>query len=296
MIAVFTLLAGVVAGVQNAAADITDPTEGAWVDEKHPVVIELFTSTNCSACMIADRILYDISKNPNVIALSCHVKYWDENTLKDPTGLEACTYRQWAYKSSGRMDKADIKIPYIMVDGTQNINNDRLGHFYNHLQAIRHNALRKPLWIGMKWGAKDKILVTLPQTPRNYRINLKDSFSVWLIRYQDYIIQKVKDGDNQDRVLRFSNVVRKAKHIAKWHGDGRTIEVSVPVPDQGNERGGYVAIIHETNGSDIYAAGKVPDYKVRKPKKEKTAKTPSVDKQKEGKKTGAETTQTPLLQ
>ncbi len=253
----------------HVRAAIEDTTEGAWIDENHPVIIEVFTSSNCSACMIADRILYDIAKNPNVIALSCHVKYWDENTLNNPTGLEACTYRQWAYKSAGRMDSADIKIPYTVIDGANQINNNRLHVFYERLLAIRENALFHPLWVDLRWGAKDKVLVTLPQAPRGFRIDLQDSFSVWLIRYQDYMIQKVRDGDDQERVLRFSNVVKKAKHIAKWHGESRTIEVAVPEPPQDNERGGYVVLIHETNGSDIYAAGKLSDYRLRKKPEEK---------------------------
>ena len=231
-----------------------------WTDGKSPLVVELFTATNCSACMIADRYLYEMIKDPNVIALSCHVKYWDENTLKNPTGLEACTYRQWAYRSSGRMDDTDVRIPYIMIDGAHNVRlNDRL-NFFDQVQRGRSTAQRTPLWIDMAWGEQDSVLVTLPDAPRNFNINLYNSFSVWLIRYQDYNIQRVIDPKGNQRVLRFSNVVQKAKHIAKWHGEGRTIEVNVPpLPEDKSERGGYAVIIHEMNGSDIYAAGKLTD-------------------------------------
>ena len=256
-----------------ARAEIPDPTKGAWSDPEHPLVIELFTASNCSACITADRILYDMAKDPNVIALSCHVQYWDEHTLSDPTGLEACTYRQWAYKSSGRMDDAEVKIPYMVVDGNESVFTGRLDFFYPRVQIVRERAPRLPLWIGMQWKGKDKILVTFPEIPRNYNINLRDSFSVWLIRYEDFIIQKIKGKDGKDRVLRFSNVVRKAKHIAKWHGESRTIEVAVPEPEGGSKKGGYVVIIHETNGSEIYAAGKLVDFKAENDQKNPEPKT-----------------------
>lgn len=251
---------------KDAIAQIEDKTKGAWIDEGHPLVIELFTSSNCSACMPADRILYDVSKQKNVIALGCHIDYWDKETLMDPTGLEECTYRQWAYRNSGRLSGGKIRVPHFMINGEYSIGRSKTEIFYHFLTNVKNMPTPKPSFIHMKWKDKDTLLVEMPDANRDIRE--KDSFSVWLIRYQDYLIQKVSQGDTAGRVLRFTNVVRDAKHIAKWHGERRTIEVDVPMPAGGKERGGYVTIIHEINGSEIVAAGKVPDYKIRKKKKE----------------------------
>jgi hypothetical protein len=117
----------------------------------------------------------------------------------------------------------------------------------------------------MKWAAENAIHITLPNAPEDNNYKKTDSFSVWLIRYRDYSIEKVQDGDGNPRVLRFTNVVEKAKHVGKWHGKSRTIEIEVPVPDEAkSKRGGYVVLVHEVNGSDIYAAGKLPDFKRQK--------------------------------
>jgi len=240
-----------------------------WKDPEYPVVVELFTAPDCSACIPADRLLYDISKKKNVIALGCHIDYWDRTTMDDPTGLEECTYRQWAYKSSGAMSSAEIEVPHFMINGNFSINGIRMREFYGILRSAMDNWVVRPLFINMTWKDEDTLLVTLPKTDRE--VGNEDSFSVWLVRYQDSLIEKIDKGETAGRVLRFSNVVRDARHIAKWHGDSRTIEVDVPTPPGGKERGGYVTIIHQINGSDILAAGKVLDYVLQDEKTEEKA-------------------------
>lgn len=254
----FVLLA-LFAAIPFAYAQIQDDTDGEWKpDDESPLVVELFTATNCSACMTADRVLYDISKMKNVIALGCHINYWDDQTMMDPTGLEECTYRQWAYRSSGMMGSTNIRVPHFMVNGYYSVNNSQTRQIYNRMGLANHSN-HKPALVMMEWKDKDTVSIHMPNA--NRKIDARDSFSVWLIRYQDYMIQKVDMGQTAGRVLRFTNVVREAKHIAKWHGKQRSIEVDVDTPPGGAERGGYVVMIHAINGSEIIAAGKLPDYR-----------------------------------
>lgn len=250
---------------KSKSSVVIDDTDGSWkADDGSPIVVELFTATNCSACMPADRILYDIAKMPNVIALGCHINYWDEHTLGDPTGLEECTYRQWAYRSSGMFGGTNIKVPHFMINGVYSVDSGKTRLFYNRLTQAKE-AKNKPAQIFMEWADEDSLRIHMPAA--NRKIGENDSFSVWLIRYQDYMIQKVDSGQTAGRVLRFTNVVKGAKHIAKWHGKVRTIEVDVDKPPGGAERGGYVTIIHQINGSEVVAAGKVADYKSEDAKK-----------------------------
>ncbi len=260
-LAILTVLSLIIGGVAIAEEKhFMDDTDGSWrVDDGTPIVVELFTATNCSACMPADRILYDISKEKNVIALGCHINYWDEHTLGDPTGLEECTYRQWAYRSSGMLAGTNVKVPHFMINGIYSVDNSHTRLFYSRLQQAKRSKIHRPALVFMEWVDEDTLRIHMPNA--NRKIDSRDSFSVWLIRYQDHMIQRVEEGQTAGRVLRFSNIVRGAKHIAKWHGTMRTIEVDVEKPIDGPERGGYVTIIHQINGSEIMAAGKVPDYK-----------------------------------
>ncbi len=63
----------------------------------HPVVIELFTSQGCSDCPAADRIVTELSKRKDVLALSLPITYWDMLGWKDTFATEANTYRQKSY-------------------------------------------------------------------------------------------------------------------------------------------------------------------------------------------------------
>src|SRR5690606_13611893 len=101
--------------------------------------------------------------------------------------------------------------------------------------------------IFMKW--KDKDTVTI-HTPEAQNPDLRDwrSASLWLIRYKDIEIEKVDEGVNKGRVLRFSNVIQSIDHIAKWYGPARIIDVDVAAPEGGEMRGGYVVIAQELMG------------------------------------------------
>ena len=46
-------------------------------------VVELFTSQGCSSCPPADKIIGELAKDPNVIALSMPIDYWDYLGWKD---------------------------------------------------------------------------------------------------------------------------------------------------------------------------------------------------------------------
>jgi hypothetical protein len=47
------------------------------------VVVELFTSQGCSDCPAADRLLTDLAKRRDVVALSFPITYWDMLGWKD---------------------------------------------------------------------------------------------------------------------------------------------------------------------------------------------------------------------
>ena len=82
-------------GVVFAAAVIT----GAWAGqhEQRPVVVELFTSQGCSDCPAADRLVTELAKRKDVIALSLPITYWDMLGWKDTYATDANTQRQKSY-------------------------------------------------------------------------------------------------------------------------------------------------------------------------------------------------------
>src|SRR5258708_12704749 len=60
-------------------------------------VVELFTSQGCSSCPAADKIIGELARDPNVIALSLPIDYWDYLGWKDTLADSPFTPRQKAY-------------------------------------------------------------------------------------------------------------------------------------------------------------------------------------------------------
>ena len=89
-------------------------------------VVELFTSQGCSSCPPADKIVGELAKDPNVIALSMPIDYWDYLGWKDTLADSRFSARQKAY-SHVRGDR-NLYTPQMIVNGSaQVIGSDRAG-------------------------------------------------------------------------------------------------------------------------------------------------------------------------
>ena len=88
-----------------------DPAAGA----EPRAVIELFTSQGCSSCPAADKLIGEMSKDPNVIALSLAVDYWDYLGWKDTNAISGHSNRQRAY-AKVRGDR-EVYTPQVVVNG-----------------------------------------------------------------------------------------------------------------------------------------------------------------------------------
>jgi len=84
-----------------------------------PVVVELFTSQGCSSCPPADKILGELAKRDDVIALSLHVDYWDYLGWKDDFASPAHTARQQGYATA--LGERMMFTPQMIIGGTDSV-------------------------------------------------------------------------------------------------------------------------------------------------------------------------------
>jgi hypothetical protein len=245
-------------------------SQQAALEEKKtdaPIVIELFTASDCTACVLADRMIYDAAKDKQVIALSCHIKdingSLDSSSPKyNPDGgtgpMDPCIFRQWSYENRRTQSDVSINIPTFVFNGENKLGVDSMPAFLNTLRSYHFSGRNKALEVLMQWKDKDTLTINLPQHPNSAKERI--SGSVWLIRYKDMEVQKIESGQNAGRVLRFSNIIQDSRHIGKWYGGMRSIEVDVTAPKGGKDRGGYVVVVQEMMGEPMQAAGKLEDY------------------------------------
>lgn len=252
------------------------PRNSVAVDS--PIVIELYTSSDCSACIFADRVIYDATQDKQVIALSCHVKdptsmsrdgKQEDVTEKIDGPLDPCVFRHWALGGGHRAGEITLAMPAFFFNGQGSISGNKLRFFDSALRRHHYMPPNNIQEAMMRWKDRNTISIHLPKgSPKLGRVNA----SVWLVRYKDMAVERMDKGVNKGRVLRFSNVIQDITHIAKWHGAARVIDVDVTPPQGGKERGGYAILAAERLGSPYLVAGKLKDYPLASDIEEETEK------------------------
>jgi hypothetical protein len=178
-------------------------------------VIELFTSQGCSSCPEADRVIGELAAEGRVIALSVPVDYWDYLGWKDTLAQHAHSLRQRGY--AGARGDRQVYTPQVVVNGTAQV----IGSDRQAIEAACKNA------------AKAAVPVTLTRDGTNIEVDIGAGqgapASVWLLTVARATPVAIGRGENHDRTVTYSNVVRSWQHVAEW--TGAPMKSSVPLPE-----------------------------------------------------------------
>ena len=204
-----------------------------------PVVIELFTSQSCSSCPPADKNLAVLAENPNVIALSFHVTYWDHLHWKDTLSQQFATDRQRAYANYKRNGR--VYTPQMIVNGDEEFVGSRSGDIQRSLSRAQQI---EPITISK--DGSSQIKAVLPKLA-------KGNYTLWLAGTKNSHTQSIPSGENRGRTVTYKDTVVHYEQAGNWDGHPREIFIDLP---SGVTADNYVVLVQKDGYGAILAAGK----------------------------------------
>lgn len=190
---------------------------------KAATVYELFTARDCPSCPRADELFLKIARNhPDIIALACHVTYFDRPGRKDNLSAPFCDGRQTGYKDSKVLPK--IYTPAAVINGNRAVRGNDADSLSEGLRGAGADVIQ-PVRLNLRGNY---LTITLPDLPQG------EAADVWLFAYD------------------YGYAVKHLTKLLRW--DGRSAEMAFPVTDM--PAAGYAVIAQRTNQTRIVAAGK----------------------------------------
>lgn len=231
----------------SAAAAIALALQGlglptASADDTRPVVVELFTSQGCSSCPPADDLLTELAAQPDVLALSFHVDYWDYIGWKDPFAAAQYTERQRDYVAA--LGLRYVYTPQMVIDGRHNV----VGSKRREVAQAVEKAAATPPAVEVTLDATDggRAVLSAGAPP-------DEAATVWLVTFDDGHDTAVALGENRGRALHNSNVVRELKELGAWSGATETFPLDF-AKAKAEGRGGCAVIVQQGRGGPILGA------------------------------------------
>jgi hypothetical protein len=250
------------AGFISAAHALNEkraPDDVDWRKVEFPIVVELFTSTDCLACIFADSKLYSLSKQPKVITLSCHIDGFTGKSGYSERVGHLCANRQWLYHENSGIG-SELYTPQMVLNGGypfQAIGEEQTNNFIRS-----YYQMNSPHAVDMAYLDKDTITISIPNGTQSEAV-YNPSYSIFLVRYQDSAVLKIVNEElgNEERVIRYTNIIQDMQHIGRWYAEPLTLQIDLNrfSEDARAEPGGWVILVQRYNGSGIVAAGVLED-------------------------------------
>jgi hypothetical protein len=212
-----------------------------------PVVVELYTSQGCNTCPPADKLLGELKRRDDVLALSIHVNYWDYLGWTDPFATQVGTDRQRDYARPLR--QRYVYTPQMVIDGRAHV----AGHKRAKVEGLIAAAkARRGADLPLRFveNADGEMTVSIPAS------DFRGEAEVMMALYDDAHSTPIRRGENAGRTLTYSNVVRELVPIGTYRGEA--IELDLPMSeDGGNERDGCAILVQESGLGPILGAAKI---------------------------------------
>ncbi len=217
------------------------------LEDRSPILVELFTSEGCSSCPPADRLLQELDRQPipgaELIVLSEHVDYWNHIGWKDPYSAPFYSERQGAYAKRFGLDS--VYTPQMVVDGATEF----VGSESGLAEKVVGKALRTPkipVHLSSTSAGASNILQAHLETGTLEASGAGEA-DVLVAIALNHAESQVAAGENAGRRLAHTAVVRSLTKVGSLRpGQGFVKDVQLklePGADPGNLR--LIAVIQE---------------------------------------------------
>lgn len=187
----------------------TDAHAGAAM---RPLVLELFTSQGCSSCPHADQFLKKLAEDPNVLALSFHVDYWDYLGWKDPFASADNTRRQRIY---ALLHKDRLYTPQLVIDGADAVIGSHEWEVESAMASVRSGGMQI-VPISLSTDTAEKTLnIHIADTVDSPK--LPASATVWAMQFKKDAVTSVQAGENRGRTIENINNVVHITRLGTWN-------------------------------------------------------------------------------
>lgn len=170
------------------------------------VVVELYTSQGCSSCPPADALFADLARDPDVIALSLHVDYWDYLGWQDAFARPQHTDRQKAYaRATG---SKMLYTPQMVVGGSDVLVGTKPGEVAAAI--ARHMAAGSTFHLTVTREG-DRLVIRAEAIPPEDRI-----VRVQLVRFRPEASVDIERGENAGKRIAYHNIVTAWDRVGEW--------------------------------------------------------------------------------
>jgi hypothetical protein len=201
-------------------------------------VVELFTSQGCSSCPPADQIIGELAKDPNVIAISLPIDYWDYLGWKDTLADSRFSARQKAY-SRMRGDR-DVYTPQVVVNGSRHVIGSDRARIEGAMTETKKadGVMSVPVKMSLS-GGQLTVSVDAAKGPVAHG-------EVWICSVAKAVPITISRGENRGREVIYHNVVRNLLKVGDWNGSSG----SWTIPIENISRDGVdAAVVYVQDGN-----------------------------------------------
>lgn len=176
------------------------------------VLVELYTAQGCSSCPRANRLLGELANDPDILALTFPVGYWDYLGWRDTMARPEFSDRQRDY--SRALPFRGMPTPQFIFNGASQVRGNQIAPVRAMLATIRAASRPEGPRLEVTRVARTRIAIQIdaaraPQTPAD----------IWLAIYErGPLMVRIRGGENDGQIVMHYNVVRRVTRLGIWNG------------------------------------------------------------------------------